>query len=324
MMKHLARMIVLAAFLIGGAHIANAQEYPNRPIRVVVPFPVGGAPDVLARTISAKLSERLGQPVVIENRLGAGGNIAYGHVASSAPDGYTLLLAGNGLATNVSLYKDLPYDATKDFAPITIVVPSSPHVLVVNPKIQAHSVEQLIALAKENPGRLTFASSGSGTIPHLAGELFKTMARVNLLHVPYRGMPLAHTDLLGGQVALMFSDVPGALPLINAGKLRALAVTSAHRVPAIPDLPTIAEAGIPGYAIVAWFGLLAPAGTPGSVVTKLNREILAVLGDAELKRKMAEIGQDVAGSTPEEFAAFIRSEVTNMGALVKASGATIR
>lgn len=306
--------------LVGGA-AAFAQEYPTRPVRLIVPFPVGGAPDVLARSVGAKLAERLGQAVVIENRVGAGGNIAYEMVAKAAPDGYTIVLASTGIATNVSLYKNLAYDPTRDFAPITLVA-SSPHVLVVHPAVPAASVTELIDLAKAKTSQLSFGSSGSGTVLHLAGEMFNTMAGAPLLHVPYKGSSVALTDLLGGRLSLMFSDIPNALQHIKAGKLRALAVTGEQRSQALPQVPTVAEAGIPKYAIIAWFGLLAPAATPAGIVAKLNKEVVAILGDPDLKGKMAGLGQDLVGDTPEQFGAFIKSEVAKMGEVVKASGAS--
>jgi len=323
-MKTLAKLMKFAACVVAlcGAQAAFAQDYASRTLVLVVPFPVGGAPDVLARTIGAKLGERLGQAVVVENRLGAGGNIAYASVANAAPDGYTLLLAANGLATNVSLYKDLKYDAVKDFAPITLIA-NSPHVLVAHPSVQATSVSELIALAKAKPGQLTYGSAGSGTVLHLAGEMFKTMAGVELVHVPYKGSAPAHIDLLGGRIALMFSDIPPALAQVKTGKLRALGMTSPQRSPAMPDVPTIAESGLPGYAIKAWFGLLAPARTPESIVAKLNKDVVAILGDAEMKRKMADLGQELTSNTPEQYAAFIKSEIAKMGQVVKASGAKV-
>jgi len=305
--------------LFGGA-VAFAQDYPSKPIRLVVPFPVGGAPDVLARSTGVKLSERLGQPVVIENRLGAGGNLAYDIVAKAAPDGYTMVLASTGVATNVSLYKNLSYDPVRDFAPITLVA-SSPHVLVAHPSVPAGSVRELIGLAKEKSSQLNYGSAGSGTVLHLAGEMFNFMTGAQLLHVPYKGASLALNDLLGGRVNLMFSDIPNALPQIKAGKLRALGVTGAQRSQALPQVPTIAEAGIAGYAIIAWFGLLAPAATPAGIVAKLNKEVVAVLGDPNLRGKMADLGQDLVGDTPEQFGAFIKSEIAKMGEVVKASGA---
>lgn len=308
-----------ALALLGGA-AALAQDYPSKPIRLVVPFPVGGAPDVLARSTGIRLGERLGQPVVIENRLGAGGNLAYDIVAKAAPDGYVIVLASTGIATNVSLYKNLAYDPIRDFAPITLVA-SSPHVLVAHPSLHAGSLRELIGLAKEKSSQLSFGSAGSGTVLHLAGEMFNVMAGAQLLHVPYKGASLALNDLLGGRVNLMFSDIPNALPQIKAGKLRALGVTGAQRSQALPQVPTIAEAGIPGYAIIAWFGLLAPAATPAGIIAKLNKEVVTILGDPDLRGKMADLGQDLVGDTPEQFGAFIKSEIAKMGEVVKASGA---
>lgn len=308
-----------ALVLMGGA-AAFAQDYPSKPIRLIVPFPVGGAPDVLARTTGVRLGERLGQPVVIENRLGAGGNLAYDMVAKAAPDGYTIVLASTGIASNLTLYKDLPFDTMRDFAPITLVA-RSPHVLVAHPSVAAGSVKELIELAKSKSSQLSFGSAGSGTVLHLAGEMFNVMTGAKLLHVPYKGASLALNDLLGGRLTVMFSDIPNALPQIKAGKLRAIGVTGAQRSQALPQVPTIAEAGIPGYAIIAWFGLLAPAATPAGIVAKLNKEAVAVLGDPDLRGKMADLGQDLVGDTPEQFGAFIKSEIARMGEVVKASGA---
>lgn len=319
-MKHLGLILkwLACALAIGATSAGYGQQYPVKLIRLVVPFPVGGAPDVLARAIGAKLAPRMGQQILIENKLGASGNIAYEAVAKAAPDGYTMLLSGPGIATAVSLFKDLPFDAVRDFAPITLVA-RGPHVLVAHPQVPAASVRELIALAKTMPGKLAFASSGSGTVLHLAGEMFNTMAGVKLLHVPYKGAPLAQSDLLSGRVSLIFSDIPSALPQIKTGKLRALGVTGAQRAPALPDVPTIAES-LPGYAIDAWFGLLAPVATPPAIVAKLNREVHAVMTDPDLKRRMAELGQDLIGNTPEQFASFIKSEIARMGEVVKASG----
>lgn len=323
-MKSPEKTVILAfcALLLGSTSALHGQEYPAKAVRMVVPFPVGGAPDVIARAVGVKLAERLGQQMVIENRLGAGGNIAYDAVAKAAPDGYTVLFAATGLATNISLYSKLPYDPVRDFAPISLVA-SSAHVLVAHPDVPARSIQELIALAKEKPGSLTFGSSGSGTVLHLAGEMFNAMAGVKLVHVPYKGATLVRADLLSGRVGLMFSDLPSALPHVRSGSLRALGVTGAQRLPIIPEVSTIAEAGVPGYAIKAWFGLLAPAGVPAPIVTKLNREVLAVLGDAELGRRMAELGQEVGGTTPEEFGAFLKAEIVKMREVVRVSGATV-
>jgi tripartite-type tricarboxylate transporter receptor subunit TctC len=321
-MKLLTRIAALAASvaLLCSMSSAFAQDYPNRVIRLFVPFATGGAPDVVARNLAQKLSERLGQSVIVENRLGAGGNIAYEAVARSAPDGYTLLFASTGIATNVSLYKQLSYDTMRDFAPITLAA-RSPHVLVSNLSLPASNVQELVALGKSKPGTLFFGSSGTGTIPHLAGEMFTTKTGVKLMHVPYKGMSLAQTDLMGGSIQLIFSDIPSALAQVKAGKLRAYGVTGAQRSPSMPDVPTLAEAGIPGYAIDAWFGILAPAGTPAPVVNRLNRELRAILAEPELKKKMLDIGQELVGDSPQEFSAFLRSEITKMGEIVRASGA---
>jgi tripartite-type tricarboxylate transporter receptor subunit TctC len=321
-MKYFSKIAAAAASitLLCGVNSAAAQEYPNRVIRLLVPFASGGAPDVVARNLAQKLSERLGQSVIVDNRLGAGGNIAYEAVARSAADGYTLLFASTGIATNVSLYKHLSYDTLKDFAPITLVA-RSPHVLIAQPSLPAKSVQELVALGKNKPGELSFGSSGSGTIPHLAGEMFTAKTGVKLLHVPYKGMSLAQNDLMGGSINLIFSDIPSALSQVKVGKLRALGVTGAQRSPSMPDVPTLAEAGVPGYAIEAWFGILAPAGTPAPIVNRLNRELRAILAEPELKKKMLDLGQELVGDSPQEFTNFLRSEVKKMGDIVRASGA---
>lgn len=321
-MKTLLRIACLAASIayLCGANGAAAQEYPSKVIRLVVPFAGGGSADVVARNIAQKLSERLGQNVIVDNRLGASGNIAYEMVARSAPDGYTLLFATNGIATNASLYKQLSYDTMKDFAPVTLVA-RGPHVLVSLPSLPAKSIQELIVLGKQK--ELSFGSSGSGTLPHLAGVIFSVKTGVNLLHVPYKGMSLAHIDLMGGSINLMFSDITSALSQLKAGNLRALGVTGAHRSPVMPEVPTIAEAGVPGYAIEGWFGILAPVGTPAPIVGRLNRELWTVLSDPDLKRRMLELGQELSGNSPQEFSNFLRAEIEKMGDVVKASGATV-
>src|SRR4029453_1006317 len=259
----------LGIFPRPGAHPAD----PPKPVRVVVPFPAGGTTDILARAAAQKLSETWGQQAIVDNRPGAGGNIGAELVAKSAPDGYTLLMGTVGThAINASLYPKMPYDHVKDFAPV-ILVAGVPNVLVVHPSLPVNSVQELIAYAKANPGKLNFASSGNGTSIHLSGELFKVMTGVQMTHVPYKGSAPALQDLIGGQVQLMFDNLPPSPPQIKAGKLRALGVTSAARAPALPDLPTIAESGLPGFEASSWFGVLVPAGTPPSIVTKLNAEI---------------------------------------------------
>jgi tripartite-type tricarboxylate transporter receptor subunit TctC len=317
----IARIAACAAAFAGIGNAA-AQEYPSKPIRLIVPFAAGGAPDVVARNLAQRLSQRVKQPVVVENRLGAGGNIAYEAVARSAPDGYTMVLATTGVATNVSLYKQLSYDAIKDFAPITMVS-RSPHVVVTQPSLPVNTIQDLIALARAKPGQLSYGSAGSGTILHLAGEMLSIKTGVKLMHVPYRGGTLALNDLMGGSIQLMFSDIASAVPQIKAGKLRAIAVTGAQRTLSLPDVPTVAEGGVPGYAIEAWFGLLAPAGTPAPVINRLNREFTAILAEQDFKDKMLDLGLELAGSSPEEFGSFVRGEVTKMGDIVKASGASL-
>jgi tripartite-type tricarboxylate transporter receptor subunit TctC len=261
-MTHCVHRILLGALVAVVAACASAQTYPTRPIRLVVPFPAGGTTDILAREVGDRLSRSFGQSVVVDNRPGAGGNIGSDLVAKSAPDGYTLLMGTVGThAINPSLYTRMPYDHVKDFVPI-ILVAGVPNVLEVTPSLPVNSVADLIKLAKEKPGQLNFASSGNGTSIHLSGELFKTMAGVDMTHVPYKGSAPALTDLMGGQVQLMFDNLPSSLQQIKAGKLRAIAVTSAQRAPALPNVPTIAESGLPGFEASSWFGLLAPAGTP--------------------------------------------------------------
>ena len=307
----------------GAAATVQAQTYPSKPIRMIVPFPPGGTTDILARAIGAELTKAWGQPVVIENRPGAGGNIGSEAVARSPGDGYTLLMGTVGThGINPSLYKKMPYDAVKDFAPVTLVA-LVPNILVVHPSVPAKSVAELIALAKKQPGKLTYASSGNGTSIHLSGALFESLAGVQMVHVPYKGSAPAVTDLLGGQVNMMFDNMPSALPHVKAGKLRALGVTSAKRSPAVPDVPTIAEAGVKGYEASSWFGVLAPATTPKDIVAKLNAEIAKSLGTPEMKEKLSSQGAEPVGNTPEQFGAFIRAEIDKWAKVVKASGATV-
>jgi tripartite-type tricarboxylate transporter receptor subunit TctC len=313
----------LALLLTVVATGASAQGYPNKPIRIVVPFPAGGATDLLARAAAQKLTEAWGQPVVVDNRPGAGGNIGSELVAKAAPDGYTLEMGTVGThAINASLYAKMPYDHVKDFAPV-ILVASVPNVLVVNPALPVNSVAELIAYGKANPGKLNFASSGNGTSIHLSGELFKVMAGVQMTHVPYKGSAPALQDLIAGQVQLMFDNLPPSLPQIKGGKLRALAVTSAVRAPALPDVPTVAEAGLPGFEASSWFGILAPAGTPPEVIARLNAEIAKWLASPEAKEKMLALGANAIGGTPEDFAKHIAAETAKWQRVVKASGAKV-
>jgi len=302
---------------------ASAQAYPTRPIRLVVPFPAAGTTDILARAAAQKLTEAFGQAVVVDNRPGAGGNIGSDLVAKSAPDGYTLLMGTVGThAINPSLYSKMPYDHIKDFVPVVLVA-GVPNVLVVNPALPVNSVADLIKLAKDKPGTINFASSGSGTSIHLSGELFKTMAGVDMMHVPYKGSSPALTDLIGGQVQIMFDNLPSSLPQIKGGKLRAVAVTSMKRAPALPDVPTINESGLPGFEASSWFGILAPAGTPAPIVARINAEVNKWLQSADAREKLLGQGAEAAGGSPEQFAAYIRSETEKWAKVVKASGAKV-
>ena len=298
------------------------QAYPNRPIRCVVPFAAGSTTDIMARTVSQHLSERWGQQVLVDNRPGAGGNIGSDVVAKAVPDGYTILVsAASTLAINASLYKIMPYDTATAFAPISRIAMVT-NILVVHPSLPVKTVKELIALAKQRPGQLNFASGGSGGTQHLSGELFKTLAGVDMQHIPYKGSSAAMPDLLGGYVSLIFDGLPQSLPYIKAGRLRPIAVTTAKRSPVLPQTPTIAESGLSGYEAVAWFGAVAPAKTPRDIVTRLNGEIVSILNAPEVKSRMAAQGADAAPTTPEEFAAFIKSEMAKWAKVIKATGAT--
>jgi tripartite-type tricarboxylate transporter receptor subunit TctC len=324
-MKSISRLAGLAftagvlANAAGGAFAQSA--YPTRPIRLVVPFPPGGAVDILSRTIGPKLGEGLGQQVVIDNRSGAGGNIAAEIVAKAQPDGYTLLMGYVGHPINATLYSKLTYDVVKDFAPVTLTA-SSTLVLVSHPSLPAKSVKELIALAKSKPGQVNFASPGSGTPQHLGGELLKRMAGVDMVHIPYKGAGPILADLLGGQVLLGYISLPAALPHLKTGKLRPLGVTSSKRSAVAPDVPTIAES-LPGYEVDNWYGLLAPAGTPKEIVNKLNRDIVKVLQMPEVKERLDSQGIEALSSTPEQFAAYIKSETVKWAKVIKDSGARV-
>jgi len=301
----------------------SAQTYPTHAIKLVVPFPAGGTTDILARDVAKRLTETLGQSVVVDNRPGAGGNIGADLVAKSAPDGYTLLMGTVGThAINPSLYAKMPYDHVKDFAPVVLVA-GVPNVLVVNPSLPVNSVADLIKLAKAKPGTINFASSGNGTSIHLSGELFKTMTGVDMTHVPYKGSAPALADLIGGQVQVMFDNLPSSLPQIKGGKLRAIAVTSTKRAPALPDVPTVAESGLPGFEASSWFGILAPAGTPAPIIARINGEVNKWLQSPEGKQQLATQGAEAAGGPPEQFSAHIRTETDKWAKVVKASGAKV-
>ena len=322
MTRRRAALSLAATLAILAPHAAAAADaYPAKPVRFVVAFPPGGGTDIIARSIAQKLTERIAQQVVVDNRPGAGGNIGTDIVAKSAPDGYTMLMGSAGpLAINASLFGKMPFDPIKDLAPVTLAA-STPNVLVVHPSLRAATVKELIALAKARPGEINFASSGHGTPAHLAGELFNSMAGVKMVHVPYKGAAPALADLLGGQVQLMFSTMPPALPHVKDGKLRALAVTSAKRSPAAPDLPTLDEIALPGFEANTWHGVVVPAGTPATIVARLNREIVAILHLPEVVERLSGQGAEPVGSTPEEFAAYIRSETLKWAKVVRDSGA---
>jgi tripartite-type tricarboxylate transporter receptor subunit TctC len=314
--------LVLAAGLVL-APAAGAEPFPAKPARLVVPFPPGGPLDATGRAIAQKLTEAWGQSVIVENKPGAGGNIGADYVAKSPADGYTIVMGALSThAVNPSLYPKMPYDAKKDFAPITLVA-ITPNVLVVNPSLPVHSVKELIAYAKANPGKLSFGSGSIGSAGHLAGELFKVDAGVDMVHVPYKGAAPAMQALLAGDTQLMFDNLASAMSQVKAGKLRALAVTTAQRSKLAPDLPTMAEAGVPGFDISTWFGLLAPAGTPPEVVAKWNADVTKILTASDMRERLASQGAEAAPDTPREFARFIDEELVKYAKIVKASGAKV-
>jgi tripartite-type tricarboxylate transporter receptor subunit TctC len=320
-MKRLSGLLCLLLVLAPGALPSFAQTYPSKPIRIVVPFPAGGVADVYARIIGARLAESWGPPVVIENRTGAGGNIGADGVAKSAPDGYTLVMGSVGThAVNVSLFAKLPYDPVADFAPIALVAETDA-LLVVHPSVPARSVPELIALARAKPGALSYASAGPGTASHLAGELFKSMAKVDMLHIPYKGNSPAIADLLAGQTALFFATMPTVLPQARAGKLRALATCGAVRAAATPELPTVAEAALPGFDVTNWIGLFAPAGTPAEIVRRLNAEVQRIMQSPDMQGRLAGEGARFVPTTPQQFGAYVKTEIAKWAPVVKASGA---
>jgi tripartite-type tricarboxylate transporter receptor subunit TctC len=322
-MTHI-RMTVRAiatAALVALAPSAFAQDYPTRPITLIVPYAAGGGNDVMARIVADKMSALLHQPIVIENRGGAGGSIATRQVAHADPDGYTLGLGGTGtLAIDPTLYQNVGYDPRKDFAPVGLIATSA-LVVLVNPEIPAKTIPELIALAKREPGKLNYASAGVGSGIHLGAELFAAMAGIKLTHIPYKGSAPALTDLIGGHVAIYFSSLPPAIGLVKDGKVRALAVTGPQRSTILPDLPTVAEAGLPGYTAVLHYGIVAPAGTPPRIVNFLSAALRKALGDADLRQRIAADGAEVMGMTPDEYAADIDSEETKWSDIVRRSGA---
>lgn len=315
------KKIILALLMVAiGPVAAFAQNYPAKPIRFIVPFPPGGGNDTLARLIGQKLTAATGQQVIIDNRPGAGGAIGAEVAAKSAPDGYTIFLAG--VAThgiNPNLRKNLPYDPLKDFDAVSLIA-SAPLLVVVHPSLPVKSVRQLIALAKKEPGKINYASNGAGGSSHMAVELFKMMTGTNLVHIPYKGLSPALTDLLSGEVQLMFSSAVAMLPQVKAGRLRAIAMTGAKRSPAIPDIPTVAEAGVPGYETGSWYGIVVPAGTPKPAIDKLSREVVAIVHSPDITKRLTDEAVIPIGSTPEEFSAHIRKELARWAKVIRQSG----
>ena len=314
-------LLSLFCVLLAGA--AVAQNYPAKSVRMVVPFAAGaGSNDIMARLIAQKLTDALGQQFVFDNRPGASGIIGMEIVAKAPPDGYTVLMMSLTFSVNPSLFSKLPYDTVKDFVPVTMVA-SAPLMLVVHPSIPVKSVQEFIAYAKANPGKLNFGSGGPGTTPHLAGEMIKTMAGVQMTHIPYKGGAPALTDLVGGQIQFMLENIPGTLPFAKSGKLRALAVTDLKRSPLLPELPTLDESGLKGFQIVGWNGLFVPAGTPQAIVNKLQGEVAKALMLADVKERLSVMGADGVGDTPQHFAAFIKAEIPKWAKVVKDAGLKI-
>lgn len=316
------RIFLCAAgcMLTACAATVRSADYPQKPVRLVVGFPAGSGVDILARLAGQKLTDLYSQSFVIENRPGAGTNIATAFVAKAPPDGYTLLMGTVANAINANLYAKLPFDFLRDFSAIAPGA-TAPNLLVIHPSIPARTVRDLIALAKAQPGKLSFGSSGTGTAPHLAGELFKRMAGIDVVHVPYKGGPQATTDLIGGQFAYLFAISSTVLPHVKTGRLRALAITTLQRVPGMDDIPTIAESGLPGFEAVTWFGFVAPAGTPRDIVTKLNTDIGRVLTTVDARQQLVPQGLEPQTGTPEQFTAYMRTEFEKWGRVVKESGA---
>ena len=315
----LAALVLAVWPLWAGAQAPTVQDYPSRPLRFVVPFPPAGSNDIIARSLVPRLSEELRQPIVVDNRGGANGIIGTEIVAKAPPDGYTILIVGNGFTINPSLYRKLPYHPVRDFAPVSLVGNGN-FVLVVHPSVPAQNVKELVALAKASPGKLTMASAGIGNMAHLTGELFMSMTGTRFVHVPYKGGGPATTELLGGQVLMYFSTVTVALPHIKAGKLRALAVTGAQRASVAPEVPTMAEAGVAGYAVDGWYAILMPGQTPSSIISRFAVSLHRVLQDSEVKQRLASQGIDTALSTPEQMRKVIASDLVQWASVVRDAG----
>jgi tripartite-type tricarboxylate transporter receptor subunit TctC len=319
-MKVASLAAALAVALVAGP--APAQDYPAKPVRIIVPFPAGGTTDILTRAIGQKLGEEWKQPVIVDNRPGAGANIGAEQAVKSPPDGYTLLMASTIHSINASLYPKLSYDPLKDFTPITLVAETA-QVLVVHPSVPASSVKELVALLKAKPGQLNYSSAGNGSQPHLAAELFKTMTGTDMAHVPYKGGPQAMTDLVAGVVAVSFATAPSAVPNVKSGKIKALGVSTKGRIPALPDVPTIAEAGVTGYEASGFFGLVGPPGLSPGLVNQINAAVVRIVKEPAMAKYLSDQGAEPLTSTPAEYAALIRDEVAKWGKVVKESGAKI-
>jgi tripartite-type tricarboxylate transporter receptor subunit TctC len=326
-MTGVTRIIRSAAVVLGAACVlatppARAEDYPAKPVRIIMPFLAGGPADVATRIVAQGLNDLWGQPVIVDNRPGAGGNLGSEMVAKATPDGYTLGIASNTTSANVSLYKTLPFDTLKSFAYISVNYRDA-NILVVNPSLPVTSVKELIALAKAKPGLLTYSSSGNGTSTHLSGALFNSMAGTKITHVPYKGVPPAITDVISGQVSMMFASSAIVAPFVRDGKLKALGVTGAKHLPAFPDLPTIAEAALPGFESTTWTGFMAPAGTPPEIIAKISSDTIKVLNTPAIRAALEKHGFEVVGSTPQETTDLIKYEIGKWGDLIRASGATV-
>jgi len=313
-------LLVIALLLMAGP--AAAQSYPSKPIRWIVPFPTSGATDILTRTIAQKLSEALGQPVIVDNKPGAGGALGSDIVAKAAPDGYTLLMATTSTHSIGPALQKLPYDAQRDFAAISNVADST-NVLIVSPQLGVNTVRELIALAKSKPGQLNYSSSGTGSIVHLSGERFKSMAGIDIVHIPYKGTALAIPDIISGRIALMFDNIVSVMPHIRSGKVKALAISSQKRSLLLPELPTMIEAGVPGYVSDTYFGVFAPAGMPNEIVMRLNAELVKIVHDKETKERLLTLGAEPVGSTPEQLASVVRTENAKWAKVIKDAGVKV-
>ena len=318
----LTAIVALAGAMSSAVAQSGSANFPDKPIKIVVTFTTGGAPDILARLIGERLTAAWGQPVIVDNKPGAGGNLGADFVAKAPPDGYTIVVGTVGThSINGALYSKMPYDMVKDFTPITLLA-TTPNMLVINNDVPAKNLKDFIALGKKE-GKMTFASSGAGTSIHVSGELFKTMTGIDMVHIPYKGRATAIPDLLGGRVTMMFDNMPSSLALVREGKLRALGVTSSMRSPAAPDIPTIAESGLPGFDAVSWFALFAPANTPKPIIDKLQTEVRKILKTPDIRKRLADNGLDPVGGTPEELAAYQKSEIGKWAKVVKDSGAKV-